>query len=476
MHITSLHIEDLKCFRGPHTLELPRRAEDGSYAGWIVLAGRNGSGKTTLLKALAAIAGGDLSGFHAGMYDEYPAQCRLNIFLGADLVHDEVLKGKARDLVHVKFRGGYGGGIFDLTEVKPFRASAFDKFFSSRDAPFPIRGRGWFLGAWGAHRYLGPYSAADDELAKSDELASISHLFMQNPTLVNALEWLQQLRFRELEEDGDAGALLRRALALVNDGLMPDGVRVVRVSSQGVFARRGEEAEERMQGLAAGYATVASLVLDLLRHLHHSFGAELFEASWEGASCSLPGVVLVDEIEAHLHVSWQQKIGPWLCAHFPAIQFIVTTHSPFICQAASPGGLIRLPSPGTDERIAPVSERAYKAITHGDVGDAVMSELFGLEYSHSPETERIYRRLGELERKVAREQGLSVAEREEWERLHDALPQDLGSVAERELRMLSARLQDAQDKASPAESSGGEGVGGEDKPRSKRARSRKGGG
>ena len=46
------------------------------------------------------------------------------------------------------------------------------------------------------------------------------------------------------------------------------------------------------------------------------------------------GVILIDEIDAHLHPAWQKRIGFWLKAHFPNIQFIVTTHSPFICQAA----------------------------------------------------------------------------------------------------------------------------------------------
>jgi predicted ATP-binding protein involved in virulence len=44
----------------------------------------------------------------------------------------------------------------------------------------------------------------------------------------------------------------------------------------------------------------------------------------------LQGVVLIDEIETHLHVALQKKIMPFLCAFFPKIQFIVTTHSPFV--------------------------------------------------------------------------------------------------------------------------------------------------
>ncbi len=42
------------------------------------------------------------------------------------------------------------------------------------------------------------------------------------------------------------------------------------------------------------------------------------------------GLVLIDEIETHLHLSLQKKIMDFLCKMFPNIQFVVTTHSPFI--------------------------------------------------------------------------------------------------------------------------------------------------
>jgi hypothetical protein len=287
-------------------------------------------------------------------------------------------------------------------------------------------------------------------LVKDDDLAPISHLFMGSPTLINALDWLKALRFRELEEDAGAGALLKRVLALVNDGLLPDGVTVQKVSSQGIFARRASGEEQLIQEFAAGYATVASLVLDLVRHLQGCFGAELFEGSWAGTVCDLPGVVLIDEVEAHLHVSWQRRLGPWLCKHFPAIQFIVTTHSPFVCQAASPRGIIRLPSPGTDERLRHVSEGAYKAIVHGDINDAVMSELFGLDHAHSDETEEIYDELGRLEAKLLRDEALTPTEQARWEALNTQLPQDMESAVERKLRGL-AEVLDAKDHEEGAE-------------------------
>lgn len=54
------------------------------------------------------------------------------------------------------------------------------------------------------------------------------------------------------------------------------------------------------------------------------------------------GVVLIDELELHLHPKWQREVTEKLRATFPNIQFIATTHSPFVIQALRPGELINL--------------------------------------------------------------------------------------------------------------------------------------
>lgn len=52
----------------------------------------------------------------------------------------------------------------------------------------------------------------------------------------------------------------------------------------------------------------------------HLGGTELLEDT--------PGIVLIDEVDLHLHPQWQQRIVPALTRTFPKVQFIVTTHSP----------------------------------------------------------------------------------------------------------------------------------------------------
>ena len=72
--------------------------------------------------------------------------------------------------------------------------------------------------------------------------------------------------------------------------------------------------------LSSGYAAVLDIVVDLMMRMEKKAGKHY----------DLEGVVLIDEIETHLHLALQRKIMPILTNMFPNIQFIVTTHSPFI--------------------------------------------------------------------------------------------------------------------------------------------------
>jgi AAA15 family ATPase/GTPase len=72
--------------------------------------------------------------------------------------------------------------------------------------------------------------------------------------------------------------------------------------------------------LSDGYSAILSIVTEIVLRM---------EAKARG-NFNMQGIVLIDEIETHLHVDLQKKILPFLIDFFPNIQFIVTTHSPFV--------------------------------------------------------------------------------------------------------------------------------------------------
>lgn len=94
--------------------------------------------------------------------------------------------------------------------------------------------------------------------------------------------------------------------------------------------------------LSDGQRTMLGLFIDLARRaavLNPHLGGE--------ASAMTSGVVLIDELDLHLHPKWQRRIIEDLRRTFPKIQFICTTHSPFLIQSLRGGALLRL----DDEKI-----------------------------------------------------------------------------------------------------------------------------
>lgn len=74
--------------------------------------------------------------------------------------------------------------------------------------------------------------------------------------------------------------------------------------------------------LSSGYAAVLDIVLDLIIRMEKKTNSSF--------DFNIPGIVLVDEIETHLHIELQKSVLDLLTTIFPNIQFIVSTHSPFI--------------------------------------------------------------------------------------------------------------------------------------------------
>jgi energy-coupling factor transporter ATP-binding protein EcfA2 len=266
---------------------------------------------------------------------------------------------------------------------------------------------GQFLVGYGPFRRLAGGSAEALSLMRGPA-ARIASLFSEDASLAEGVAWLINQHLRALEGKAGAQELKDSVLHLLGDGLLPDGYRVNAVDSDGLWVEyRGDRFP--LREMSDGYRTVTALVVDLIKQLDEA-----------GLTAESPGVVLIDEVDAHLHVSWQKRIGPWLKKHFPRIQFIVSTHSPYVCQAADPGGLIRLPGPDEQEPPRVVSQDLYERVVFGSGDDAVLSDLFGLDTPYSPRAVELREHLAELEFQVAT--GQADADRvREWEELRDRL-------------------------------------------------------
>ncbi|MGV9565384.1 AAA family ATPase [Streptomyces sp. NPDC003480] len=414
MYVTRLRIDGVRGFQGPRAVDLDFQRPGGSYAGWTVIAGRNGSGKTTLLQAIALCTVGE-----------------KRASLLENQLEDWLSLGRIRGEVEVALRPEHEREQESLfpqdvsvsIKWQPEQPTLFDDPYDERTAATEVhfsgsseaqalwynkQPRGWLLAGYGPFRRL---SSVDNERRPSaqyrrstpssrslERVAAVRTLFQEDAALTEAVAWMVQLHLFSLEGRDGYAELLNQISSILDNGLLPDGYFVHDIDADGLWLNRGQtDLVFPLRQMSDGYRTVVALVLDIIRRMHAAYGDLLVEHRDGKAIVPHAGVILIDEVDAHLHVSWQQRIGPWLKEHFPNVQFIVTSHSPYVCQAADEGGLIRLPGPDAAEPPEKVTEDLYRRIIYGTGDDVVLSELFGIDTPYSESAQELRRELVQLE-------------------------------------------------------------------------------
>lgn len=415
VYIRRIHIENIGNLGADgFAVDLDLSHEEGQLSGWTVIAGPNGSGKTTLLRAIALVTAGP----------------EVSRFLQESTV-GWIREGVASGVVKIELDRGpldayyFPSNNFDLTPNRePIPLNLTWRVSSSHGEPIvaadvrqletgclhsPHYGPwiqfdqtpGWFIAGYGAYRRLARGSADAQRLTDSSRrpVAQLASLFREDAPFTETVQWLERLHLRRLEGKNGSEQLITSIFGLLNDGLLPGGVRITHVDSDGIWTQQGAF-KIPLRRLSDGYQTMAGLVLDILRQLYGAYD-QLRMVCVEGVwYVENEGVVLIDEMELHLHPGWQQKVGFWFKKHFPKMQFIVTTHSPFVCQAADPGGIIRLPGPEEARAAYKLEGNAYNAIVNGTVDDAILSELFGLEHTRSSQAEALMDEIVQLEARI----------------------------------------------------------------------------
>ena len=102
-------------------------------------------------------------------------------------------------------------------------------------------------------------------------------------------------------------------------------IRRADVANEGIYAK------DLSAGTEGTIWWIRFLALNMLLHYGFQFG-------WE----KRPAVLLIDEIENHLHPTWQRRVIPALLEHFPGLQIFATTHSPFVVAGLKAGQVHRL--------------------------------------------------------------------------------------------------------------------------------------
>ena len=151
------------------------------------------------------------------------------------------------------------------------------------------------------------------------------------------LAWVERKRLQELETGFESRCLnsWRRAVEACFSEQVSVTYSPSRKRIEVSFAKRGETVG--FDNLSHGQRNILSMVGDIAFKailLNPQLGADAVRQT--------SGVVLIDEIDLHLHPHWQREIIPALLRTFPLLQFFATTHAPFVVQSLHEGSLLNL--------------------------------------------------------------------------------------------------------------------------------------
>lgn len=341
--IRAIEIANFKALKSAR-FELPLEVEDPKLVPCMMLLGENAAGKSSALEAvaLALLGSAEVSA------------------LGRLLVGEEV---SPRDAAHRLPRSDWlavGGQEVKMTirfhgtdEIAEIHGRSDSEAFEGESPTTKV------LLAYGPRRYFVPRSARRFRAPAF----RVRSLFDPMATITNPSEWL--LRCSD-ETFGAAARAMREILMLDEevDFARKDGqIRIV--SPKGWLP---------LSEMSVGYKSVVALATDIMRELMHHYD------NLEHAAA----VVLIDEIETHLHPRWKMRITGALRRAFPRVQFIITTHDPLCLRGMFAGEIFVLRRNTQSNEIEQLDDlpdirgmRAEQILT---------SELFGLG-STDPETD-----------------------------------------------------------------------------------------
>lgn len=379
----------LKNIRGFDHLDFDLRRGEGRYAGWTVFTGDNGAGKSTLLKAIAvALIGKDAArslqpSFHRWIRDGAADQEG----------HVELTIQPEKGVDDFAEKGGTGYGKFLATVILTANGKETSlELPSGKKARTVQRGLwssvadGWFSCGYGPFRRVFGASPDAARLMVSPTTERFVTMFQEAASLFEVDQWLRNLSHKKLEGSQESAEQLDLLLEILRDDLMPNQITVDRVDSDGLWLKDRNGLQMAWGDMSDGYRAALALLADILRHLIAAYGIKGLAERGEDGRLRIvrSGVVMIDEIDAHLHPEWQRVIGFWLTRHFPKIQFLVTTHSPIICQAADWKGLFVLPEPGSGEKPRQLSDEEYKKIISSRPDQILLTSAFNLQNTRSP--------------------------------------------------------------------------------------------
>ena len=388
LKIRKLKVKNFRCFE-----EREFEFDDE----FTVLVGDNGAGKTAVLDGLASALSCLMWVFHRGEQEEQVPFDSLDARL-VSAPTAALPRLEPQYPVEVCCHGAMGDTEVswgrDVPEGRrewPFLHDYSSKLLDLRDQPvWPL------IAYYGSGRFVERAGPVDELVGQRPRSHGYAGCLNATASEKWFLTWFRTLELTGIQE-GIPVPVLAGVKRVVVDclGYCDDVVWATR-DDQLLVTLKGRHGLP-FRALSSGQRIMLSLVADMASRA--SYLNPQFE---EHAAAETPGVVLIDDVDLHLHPKWQRTVVEKLRRTFPKVQFIATTHSPFIIQSLREGELLVL-----DE--AEHGEYAGKSI------EDVVENVMGVELPQR--SERYRRMMAAAERYYRVLQRAKGASAEEQERL-----------------------------------------------------------
>ena len=288
----------------------------------LLLTGKNGSGKTSLLleieKFLRAINDEKLS----QVFDQYPTwinEAKKKVLSASS---DSEKYAADKDLKQcLGFLKKYSDGVqINLNQYEGLEMMYHNGKFIT--AYFPSERKAQFMRPNGVENITLENTYGIDESAGDILLKYMVHLKTQQAYARNEGDQTTANQIQKWFDRFDS------ALQILLD---EESIHIEYDYKKYDFKIRQNGREPfSFNELSDGYSSVIYIVSDLILRMDKNWLVEDKISEYD-----YQGIVLIDELETHLHIELQKKIFPFLTKFFPRIQFIVTTHSPYILNSIS---------------------------------------------------------------------------------------------------------------------------------------------